>query len=41
MLSVLTFNHKMHTGFFLTKVTRNSHRSSLEEEGENDREDTP
>lgn len=23
MLSVLTFNHKMHTGFFLAKVTRN------------------
>lgn len=23
MLSVLTFNHKMHIGFFLTKVTRN------------------
>lgn len=23
MFSVLTFNHKMHTGFFLTKVTRN------------------
>lgn len=23
MLSVLTFNHKMHIGFFLPKVTRN------------------
>ena len=23
MLSVLTFNHKMHTEFFLTNVTRN------------------
>lgn len=23
MLSVLTFNHKLHVGFFLPKVTRN------------------
>lgn len=26
MLSVLTFNHKMHIGFFLPKVTRNRAR---------------